>query len=106
MGAKEVIQRSIEFAADGDVNLKGTDIITWGNVCLFLCGLSYHSRISNSYGDVNFTDEGLQTMTYTRHSWLLSSEGSLACHTYFDTGHPFIIVISEDPCHSNLLPSV
>ena len=24
-------------------------------------------------------------------------EDSLACHTYCDTGHPFIIVISEDP---------
>ena len=26
----------------------------------------------------------------------MSSEGSLSCHTYFDTGHPFIMVISED----------
>ena len=32
----------------------------------------------------------------------LSSEGSLACHTYFNTGHPFIMVISEDPWHSHL----
>ena len=31
----------------------------------------------------------------------LSSEGSLACHTFCDTGHPFIMVISVDPCHSN-----
>ena len=31
------------------------------------------------------------------HSWPLSSEGSLACHTYCDTGHPCILVISEDP---------
>ena len=29
-------------------------------------------------------------MTYARHSWLLSSEGSLACNTYCDTGHPFV----------------
>ena len=36
----------------------------------------------------------------------LSSEGSLAYHTYCDTGHPFIMVISEDPWHSHLLPSV
>ena len=33
---------------------------------------------------------------YTQPSLPLSSEGSLACHTYFDTGHPFIIVIFED----------
>ena len=32
--------------------------------------------------------------------------GSLACHTYCDTGHPFIImVIFEDPWHSYLFPS-
>lgn len=30
-------------------------------------------------------------MTYTRHSWSLSSWGSSACHTYRDTGHPFYI---------------
>ena len=34
------------------------------------------------------------------------SEGSLECHTYCDTGHPFIMVISEDLWHSHLLPSV
>ena len=50
-----------------------------------------------SYGDVTITDEGLQILTYARHSSPLSSEGSLACHTYCDTGHLFIMVISEDP---------
>ena len=43
------------------------------------------------------TGEGLQIFTYTRHLWPLSKEGSLAFHTYCDTGHPFIMVISEDP---------
>ena len=53
------------------------------------------------------TGEGRQMLTYTRarHSWPLSSEGSLACHTYCDTGHPFIMVISEDPWHSHLFSS-
>ena len=37
-------------------------------------------------------------LTYARHSWPLSSEGSLACHTYCDTGHPLIMVISEEHC--------
>ena len=37
------------------------------------------------------SDEGLQILTYARPSWPLSSEGSLACHTYYDTGHPFVI---------------
>ena len=26
----------------------------------------------------------------------LSSQGSFTCHTYCDTGHPFIMVISKD----------
>ena len=32
--------------------------------------------------------------------------GSLASHTYCETGHPFIMVISEDQWHSHLLPNV
>ena len=32
----------------------------------------------HSYGDVTITDGGLQILTYTRHSWSLSSEDSLA----------------------------
>ena len=62
-------------------------------VCLFVfvCGFSSHSRLFHSYGDV----------IYARHPWPLSSEGS-----YCDTGHPFIMVISEDPWQSHLLPSV
>ena len=39
-------------------------------------------------------------------SWPLRSEGSLTCHTYCDTGHSFIMVISEEPWHSHILPSV
>ena len=31
--------------------------------------------------DVTMTGEGLHILTYARHSWPLSSEGSLACHT-------------------------
>ena len=29
----------------------------------------------------------------------------LACHTHCDTGHPFIMVISEDPWHSHVMSS-
>ena len=42
----------------------------------------------------------LQILTYARHSWPLSSGGSFACHTYCDTEHPYIMVISENPWHS------
>ena len=50
--------------------------------------------------------EGLQILTNARHSWPLSSEGYSACHTFCDTGHPFSMVIFEDPWHSHLLLSV
>ena len=33
-------------------------------------------------------------LTYTRHKWPLSSEGSLAYHTYCDTRHLFTMVIN------------
>ena len=53
---------------------------------LFVYGvLSSHSRIFHSYGDVTIADEGLQILTYARHSWPWSSEGSLTCHTYWPT---------------------
>ena len=38
---------------------------------------------------------GCKTLTYTRHSWPLSNEGSLPCHTYCDKGYSLIIAISE-----------
>ena len=60
------------------------------NVCLFVYCLSSRSRIFHSYGDVTITGERLQILTYTRRLRPLSSEGSLACHTCCDTGHPFL----------------
>ena len=69
-----------------------TDRNSWFFVCLFVCLF----RIFRPNREL---------FTY-RHSWPLSSEGSLACHSYCDTGHPFIMVISEDPQHTHLLLSV
>ena len=44
---------------------------------------------------------------YARHSLPLSSGIFFsACHTYYDTEHPFIMVIFEDQWHSQLLSSV
>ena len=57
--------------------------------------LSSHSRKFHSYGDVTIAGEGLQILTNARFSWPLSSEDSLACHTYCDTGHPFIMVMNN-----------
>ena len=48
---------------------------------LLVCfGFSSHSRISNWYTDVTITVEWLQILTYTRYSWPVTSEGSIACH--------------------------
>ena len=74
-------------------------------VCLFFGGFTSQSRMFHPHEYVTITGEGLQIMTNTRHSWSLNSAGSLACHNFCDTGHPFIMVISEDPWHSHLLPS-
>ena len=65
-------------------------------ICLFLWGLSSNSRIFHSCGDFASTGEGLQMLTYARHSWQLNFKGSLACHTYCDTSLPFKMVISRD----------
>ena len=72
-------------------------------VCLFW-GFTSISRIFHSNGNVTITGEGLQILTYARHSWLCICEGSLTWHAYCDMG--FIMNISEDPWHSHLLPSV
>ena len=49
--------------------------------------------------DVTMTGEGLQILTYARHLWAFSSEGSLACHTYRKTGHlrgPLTLIPTAD----------
>ena len=78
--------------------LSYSDII----VCLFVFGLRLTREI--------FTRQHYRwrttILTYTRHSWSFSIEGFFSCHIYCDTAHLFIMVISEDPWHSNLLPSV
>ena len=63
----------------------------------FFRSFSSHSRIFHSFGDDTIVAEGLQILTYAWLLWPLSREGSLACHTYCDTEHPFIMVNSEDP---------
>ena len=72
--------------------------ISLTNICLFfVVRKNFHS-----FGDITITVVGLKILTFTRHLWPLSSECSLTCHT----GQPVIKVISEDPWHSHILPSV
>ena len=66
-------------------------------MCSLKSFFQHTKYISYSYGDVTSTGKRLQILTHTKHLWPLSSEGSLACHTYYDTGISFIMVISVDP---------
>ena len=65
--------------------------------CLVVC-LGLLVPLENFFTHLEtFTEKGLQILTCTRHSWPLSSESSLTCHTYCDTGKPFIKFIFKDP---------
>ena len=55
------------------MGLIGSVLFIIGLYVLFFGGLSSHS-----YRDVTITGQGLQILTYPRHSRPLSSEGSLA----------------------------
>ena len=74
------------------------------NNCLFVWSFSCHSRIFHSFGDVIIAGEGLQILNYARHSRPLSSEGSLARHTYCDTSVYNAHV--RGPMTLNLMPNV
>ena len=43
-----------------------------------------YNAVFRSYGGVTIAGERLQILTFVQHSWPLSSEGSLARHTYYD----------------------
>ena len=84
----------------------GKTIDGWLDGWLVVWSLSSHSRVFHSYVDVTIAGEGLHILTYGNHLWTLSSESSLTLHTHCDTGLPFIMVISENPWHSHLMPCV
>ena len=68
-------------------------------VFICLCNWGFHStrKFFTHMETSPLPVKGFKFFTCARHSWSLSSEGSLACQTYCDTGHPFIMVISENP---------
>ena len=73
----------------------GTDLTRWKPCFVYLFVLVFVLEFFHSYGDDTTVGEGLQILTYARHSWPLSSEGSLTYHTHCETGLPFIMVISR-----------
>ena len=70
-------------------------------VCLFSVFRPTLERIFSLIWRRTITSEGLQILTNARHLWSLSSDCSLACHTYCDTRHPFIMFIFKDLWHSH-----
>ena len=76
-------------------------------VCLFgVFRRTQYSYPIHSYEDVTITGEELKILKYAFELWPFSSEGPSVWHTYCDTGHLFMIVISDDPWHSHLLLNV
>ena len=69
--------------------------VTYNKLLMFVCLFLEFIVPLDVYVDVTIAGEGLQILNNARHSWPLSSEGSLACHTYCVTGYPFIMVIPE-----------
>ena len=67
---------------------------------MFVWYFSSHSRICQSFRYETITDERLQILTFALLP--LSIDVSLACHIYWDKGHPFIMV-SEDPWYPQVL---
>ena len=49
---------------------------------MFVWVLLSNSKKIPSFIDVIITGKGLNNFTYIRHSWPLSSDGSLTCNTY------------------------
>ena len=70
-------------------------------VCLFVWGFSSHSRIFTHIETLPLPVKGCKILTYVRHSWPLSSEGSFACHIYRETWHLFMMTRDTH----NLFPS-
>ena len=59
-----------------DIDLYEVRLQAVQSVILFVCGFTSPLRFFLLYGDMTITSEGLQILTYTRHSLPLSSEAS------------------------------
>ena len=70
------------------------------SVCLFGWCFTSHSKNFHLFGDIIMTGEGLQILTFARHSWPLSSEGFFSVPHLLWHGTSIIMLVSEDPRHS------
>ena len=70
---------------------------------IFFCLFGVFGPTRKTTWDINMTGERLQILTNARH---LSSEGFLRAISTVTTGHSFMIIISENPWHSHILPNI
>ena len=63
-------------------------LLAFSSLTLFPFKKCRQHLLFRSYGDVTIAGKGLQILTYARHSWQLSREGSLTYHTYCDRAYP------------------
>ena len=72
------------------IKVKGICHCRYGTIKIPIQRLSVHFVCL--LGDVTITGKVVLFSTFSRHSWPWSSEGSVECHSYCITGHPFIIL--------------
>jgi hypothetical protein len=65
-------------------------------VCLFVCFES-HEQFFSYLATVTITDDGAANLVLCLALTAFSSEGSFTCHTYCDTGPPFLRSYPKDP---------
>jgi hypothetical protein len=75
--------------------------LSLSNVCLFGCFVS-HEQFFSYLATVTITGDGAANLDLCLALTAFSSEGSFTCHTYCDTGPPFLRSYPKDPWFSLL----
>jgi hypothetical protein len=71
-------------------------VFTHSLICLFVCFES-HEQFFSYLATVTITGDGAENLDLCLARTAFSSEGSFTCHTYCDTGPPFLRSYSKDP---------
>ena len=89
---KEMCIITLKWCTVPTVELMPFISLEWRCICVLGVGFSSNSRIFHSHGDITINGCKFLPML-VNYGHILSSDGSLACHTYCDTGHPFISML-------------
>jgi hypothetical protein len=73
-------------------------------ICLFVCLFSFetHEEFFSYLANVTITGDGAANLDLCLALTAFSSESSFTCHTYSDTGPPFLSSYPKDPRFSLL----